>query len=817
MSPDELSLPALIAFAEQAVIAAGPIALRYFHAGCEVENKASEGFDPVTAADRDIETLLRTRIGQTYPTHGIVGEEFSAHAGSTRWQWLIDPIDGTRAFISGSPLWGILLGLLNGERGVLGAVHQPVLDETFSGDGTTAMLLRGGERLPLRTRTLAGLGQAILYCTSPDMFRTDSDMQAFQALSDRCRMRRFGGDCYAYCLLASGHIDLVVEASLAPHDIMPLLPIIEGAGGVVTDWHGNRPTSGPIPGGRIIAAANAALHEQALAILRRRHGGAASSAQRPLPAPDARTPMHVTPRGDFVTTRLQRLQGAGSADLLRHGRKGLEKESLRVTADGCIAQTAHPAALGSALLHPQLTTDYAEALTEFVTPSFPDIRETVAFLRDLHIFVHEHLADELLWAASMPCRIGDDPDIRIAEYGTSNLGQLKHLYRIGLDYRYGRRMQTIAGVHFNYSLPLAFWPAYQELEGCGDDSREFVDQQYFALLRNFKRHSWLILYLYGDSPALCKSFLGGRTTRYTDLDPYTCFLPEATSMRMSDIGYKNKNQAALRIDYDSLPAYLASMRRALDSPYPEYEALGTHLHGQRIQLNTRILQIENEFYSLVRPKRSTHDNEKPSRALRERGVEYVEIRALDLYSTDPIGVHEAGLRWLEAFLIFCLLERSPLLDDDDQQGIAYNELTIALRGREPELALLDRGRRRDLREWAEVIFEQVRGICEILDHGESGTPYLAAWREYHDLLLQPESLPSARMLAALRQQQVPYAEYALRLSRQHQQALRATPLDPDRKREFATTAADSLRRQEALEAQPDLPFAEYLRRYLAQD
>ena len=405
--------------------------------------------------------------------------------------------------------------------------------------------------------------------------------------------------------------------------------------------------------------------------------------------------------------RLRRLLNAGDEGLLRGGKKGLEKESLRVTADGQIAQSPHPASLGSTLTHPYITTDYSEALIELITPPSPDITETTAFLTEIHQYVYQHLQDELLWAASMPCAVGDDKSIPIADYGSSNVGMMKHVYRRGLEYRYGRRMQAISGIHFNYSLPEQFWPVFQDEEDDAGSLQEFIGDKYFALIRNFIRFEWLVLYLFGSSPAICKSFLAGRATRFEEFDPSTYYLPYATSLRMSDIGYKNKNQAVLNIAYNSLDEYVSSLTRAIETPYPEYEAVGVIRDGQYMQLNTNILQIENEFYSFVRPKQTTLSGEKPTVALKRRGVQYVEIRALDVGLLDPCGVNDAQLRFLEIFLLFCLLQDSPLIDAQEQRSIDYNERTVALRGREPGLKLQQNNHWRGLAEWLQEIFTQL--------------------------------------------------------------------------------------------------------------
>lgn len=516
----------------------------------------------------------------------------------------------------------------------------------------------------------------------------------------------------------------------------------------------------------------------------------------------------------LAEARIKKLSIAADETLLQSGGKGLEKESLRISRDGTVATTGHPAKWGSPLTHPYITTDYSEALTELVTPTYNSNEEMLEFLDDLHHYLYENLSsDELLWAASMPCAVGDDQAIPIAQYGRSNIGRMKHIYRVGLDYRYGRRMQAIAGVHFNYSLPIEFWPVFQEEEEDAGPLRDFIDEHYFGLIRNFHRLGWLVPFFFGNSPAVCKSFLAGRTTRFKAFDSGTHYLPFATSLRMSDIGYKNKNQSALAVSYDSLHKYVDSLRAAIETPYPEYEAIGIKDGDEYVQLNTNVLQIENEYYSFVRPKRVTRPGEKPTVALRDRGVEYVEIRALDVNAFEPNGVNLDQLRFLEAFVIFCLLEHSPYISEAEQGTIQYNELTVALRGREPGLQLQFRNSVKPLKDWASDILDGLEPICAALDSGRPEPVYKRALDRQRACLNDYELLPSAQILAAMHETGLPFAKYAFALSEQHEQYFRGRRLDSERSTEFHAMAAESIRRQAEIEANDDIEFDEFLRRY----
>ena len=518
----------------------------------------------------------------------------------------------------------------------------------------------------------------------------------------------------------------------------------------------------------------------------------------------------------LLQRRIRRLLASASSDILRGGKKGLEKESLRVTGDGSIAASPHPPAWGAPLTHPYITTDYSEALPETITPAFDALPATVDFLDDIHRFLHQHLpAGEMLWAASMPCAVAEDSAIPIAEYGSSNIGRMKHVYRVGLDYRYGRRMQAIAGVHFNYSLPVDFWPVYQDKEELAGPLQAFIDDGYFGLIRNIKRLGWLIPFLFGNSPAVCKSFLAGRTTRFKQLTRGTYYLPYATSLRMSDIGYKNKNQAALIVSYDDLGAYVRSLRKAIATPYPEYEAIGVKDGDRFIQLSTNVLQIENEYYSFIRPKRSSGSEERPTTALAKNGVDYVEVRALDVNCLSPVGVDIEQLYFLEAFLIYCLLETSPLLSEAELRAIEYNELTVALRGRAPGLELVRDGGRECIRSWCLEICRHMQPICEHLDAGRPQRDYQAALTKQLEAIEDPDRLPSAVVLSRLLQADMPFQEYMLELSAEYRDYFVGRPPSAEVARRFDDLAARSIASQAELEDNDDTGFEEYVHRYLS--
>jgi len=515
--------------------------------------------------------------------------------------------------------------------------------------------------------------------------------------------------------------------------------------------------------------------------------------------------------------RLARLVNGRSGSALQGGLKGVEKESLRVTPRGRIAQTPHPKALGSPLTNEHVTTDYSEALVELVTPPFVETWELTQYLCDLHQFVYRNVGEELLWATSMPCAIEGDASIPIAEYGSSNVGRMKTVYRRGLGLRYGRVMQAIAGVHFNYSFPEHFWPVLADLCESHDAGQDFRSDSYFALLRNYRRHGWIVLYLFGNSPALCPSFLGGRKVDWLQpLEPGTVYAPHATSLRMSDLGYRNKSQAGLSVSVNSLDHYVRDLTRAISTPHPDYEKLGVKVDGEYRQLNANLLQIENEYYSFIRPKRVAMSGERPTKALRRGGVQYVEMRSLDVSAFDPVGVNQNKLRFLEAFAAFCVLSTSAPIQSSEQSELDGNHGCVAREGRRPGLALRRDGCDVSLRDWALEIVDSMRGVCELLDEGDPERHYTTALdvqaAKVHDVSLTP----SARSLLEMRTNEESFFNFALRMSALHKSYfLELYSPNESRQDEFAAEAEASLREQSRVEASDTLSFDDYLTRYFA--
>jgi glutamate--cysteine ligase len=519
----------------------------------------------------------------------------------------------------------------------------------------------------------------------------------------------------------------------------------------------------------------------------------------------------------LLAARLARIgQGAGVATLAGN-RLGLEKEGLRVSLEGTIATTSHPRGLGSALTHPYITTDFSEALLELITPPTGEVTETLAWLADLHGFVHRHLGPEILWATSMPCQLAGSGSIPLAVYGSSNAARMKTAYRRGLGNRYGRLMQAIAGVHFNFSFGQEFWTLYQDIEGNTEDPQRFRSESYMAMIRNLQRFGWLVPYLFGASPAVCRGFVQGRDTDLIPFDADTLYAPYATSLRMGDIGYQNRQTegTGMKASYDSLDSYIRSLTWAIETPCPYYEAIEVKVGDRYEQLNANVLQIENEYYSSVRPKQITQWLEKPTLALRRRGVRYCELRSLDVNLFDPLGVAEEQLHFLEVLMLFCLLWESPRINARERQAIDRNQVLAAHRGREPGLLLERDGTEVELRSWAGELLaamEPVAGLLDGLRRGACG----ASLGMQQAKAAKPELTPSARMLAEMSAAGEGFQDFARRLSEAHGSHWRAHTLDPGREAELLRLVDESKRRQAEIEADDDLDFDSFLSRYFSQ-
>jgi len=517
----------------------------------------------------------------------------------------------------------------------------------------------------------------------------------------------------------------------------------------------------------------------------------------------------------------QRLDACARApEVLRNIQVGLEREALRVDAEASLSKEAHPESLGAALTHPWITTDYSEAMLELITPPAP-LDEAYAFLEDLHTYAYRHLGEERLWCGSMPCVLAGDPDIPLARYGDSNVGQMKTVYRRGLGLRYSRSMQVISGVHFNCSMPMEFW----RQEVGEEPSASQISERYFGALRNLMRHGWLVAYLFGASPAICRLFLDRQPSdsELEDFTPATCYGPDATSLRLSGIGYQNnlETETGIYADYNSQDAYIRSLRAATATPCPHYEQLGIKRDGTYLQLNPNRLQIENEYYGPVRPKCVPEGNEKPTRGLRLRGVEYLELRTLDINPYAPCGVDMETLRFLSALVVYCLLDDGPSMSASEQLMTQANLQQTAQHGRAQHVSLQCEMTAKPvtLQDHATRLFADLEAVCAVLDQAHGGSHYMESWRMQHDRIKNYEAVSSAQIVDEMRTKGDAYAEWTMANSQAHQQYFSQRSLASEMQERLDEQVRESHRLQQEWEEEErrhPRSFEDYLKAYEAQ-
>jgi len=512
---------------------------------------------------------------------------------------------------------------------------------------------------------------------------------------------------------------------------------------------------------------------------------------------------------------IEKIEQAQAGVLSTAMRRGLEKESLRIDAEGVLSQQSHPVALGAALTHRYITTDYSEALLEFVTPVTDDVEDLLTFLIELHRFTYRNIGDEKLWVNSMPCILHGEDSIPIAYYGESNAGRMKTVYRQGLAYRYGKLMQTISGIHFNFSLDDRFWRIYRDLSGSTVPLRDFKSEAYLGLIRNFYRNDWVIPYLFGASPAVCGTFLEGRARHLKPLGEHTFYLPYATSLRLSDFGYQSDAQASVHLSLNSLDEYTESLIKATTEPYPPYQEIGVQVDGQYRQLNDSLLQIENEYYATVRPKRVAQSGERPSDALKERGVEYIEVRSLDLNPFLPVGIDTDGIRLLDLMMISCLLEPSPPMDWDEFRRVRATRSQIAESGREPEFIITKAdGQRCSVQRCGLEFIDYLEPLADCLDQYDDG--YRRTLALQRRLFEDPQMTPSARALDSIHRHDDTFFYFAKAQAEHHEDIFKHGVIDEHFESRFQQEAASSLQRAAQMEQDDKMDFETFLDQYFGR-
>jgi len=463
-------------------------------------------------------------------------------------------------------------------------------------------------------------------------------------------------------------------------------------------------------------------------------------------------------------------------ELLVQGRWGIEREAQRVTMSGDLALTPHPSAFGNKLANPTVTTDFSESQIELITPPFDSPSEAHAYLGKLQEYVEGYLGGELLWPLSMPPRLPEEERIPIARFDSSTEGIEKRIYRNGLAQRYGKKMQMISGIHYNFSFGDGLMDFLYGQVGKGREKQDFINDMYFSMARNFLRYRWLLIYLFGASPDIDHTYESVMKTEIEIIsrccpeccNPAGIYCQAATSLRVSRFGYSESVRGKYRVSYNSLGEYISGIRRLLSMKSRRFSKLGVQRSGIRIQLNDHVLQKESEFYSPIRLKRGAAAGESQLDALERRGVEYAEIRIIDLNPFERTGISLQQMVFLQIFLLYCLLEDSDPVLTDELKRINKNHHLVALLGRKQGLKLFSYLRGKVLlKEWGTRIFDRLRLLAEIMDGASGGDMYRTALKAEHMKLDNPALLPSTRIQKERMDREEDFLAFGIRKALEH--------------------------------------------------
>lgn len=484
-------------------------------------------------------------------------------------------------------------------------------------------------------------------------------------------------------------------------------------------------------------------------------------------------------------------------------RQGVERECLRVNSDGTTSKKAHPVELGSKLTHSLITTDYSENLLEFITKVHSNTNALLSELETIHAFTQKNIGSELLWSNSMPSSLPIDSQIPLADYGKSNVGKLKTLYRKGLGFRYGRSMQSIAGVHYNFSLSDNFWELRKKQERSELSISDYKNEQYFRLIRNFQRNKWILVYLFGASPVVDKSFLDGKKHDLELLNKDTYYSPNGTSLRMGGLGYTSSAQSEIGICYNNVQNYIQTLEQARLSSFGEYEKIGLKTNGEYNQLNTNLLQIDNEFYSTVRPKNIAKSNESALKALHYRGIEYVEIRLIDIDPFSPVGISTERIHFLHLFLLWCLSESPSPISDSECAELNFNFKEAVLNGRSKSPKLRKGEQEVSLNDYLEDILNQIDSFSKGIQKLEP--LYGVALDMQLRKVQEKDQLPSQKMINELGEGS--FIKYGIEKSQKFSQDYKIKIED---EKKFEKYSLESLELQTKIEKNDSQTFDEYL-------
>ncbi|WP_067840953.1 glutamate--cysteine ligase [Amphibacillus sediminis] len=408
---------------------------------------------------------------------------------------------------------------------------------------------------------------------------------------------------------------------------------------------------------------------------------------------------------------------------------GIERETQRIDQNGQIALTDHPKIFGDKIENSQITVDFAENQLEFVTKVHTKTDSLLDELDRIHNLANEGIGSELMWPLSMPPRLPDEKMIRIAQFDQSETGNEKEIYRRGLALRYGKPIQMISGIHYNFSLGTSLTKILSGNLSEGLSGQNAINALYMRLARNFMKHRWLLIYLFGASPIADSSYdevlkkelskIGANMEQFNE--EKSMFHDYATSLRVSRFGYSTEITEQFPISYHDLSSYVKGMEQLLTTKHDRYVKLGTHINDHQVQLNTNVIQNESEFYAPIRLKRMGLNHETQTEALKRAGIQYVEVRLLDINPFEKLGINKQQLDFMHLFMLYCLLEDDQPLSNQALQLAKINHHLVAILGRLSRLKLYDsHGKRILLQNLANQIFNKLADLARLIDNDRHG-------------------------------------------------------------------------------------------------
>lgn len=493
------------------------------------------------------------------------------------------------------------------------------------------------------------------------------------------------------------------------------------------------------------------------------------------------------------------------ARLIKNNLRGIEKECLRVSQNGNISKKRHPLSLGSALTNSFITTDFGEAQLELITPPNNSIQNSLDYLNNIHYFVSQNIyEDELLWPMSMPCNIHYDSEIIVANYGESNLGKLKKTYRNGLTHRYGKKMQAISGLHYNFSISQELWSKVLPKNLSADKRKHFINENYFGLMRNIIRFGCIFPYIMGASPFILDSI---------NSCSYKIF-KNATSLRSSSFGYHN-NLTTVHVSYNSVEEYIQNIRKAVLTPNKSYtvKCINPYIKKNDYQLNENILQIDNEYYSSIRPKSNLNSNDASLKNLAVGGVEYIELRGIDINPFSPNGIDLWQAAFIETFIMTCFFLESNPISWVEQNKYTENYNKVALHGKSKDCTVYFYGKNILITELLKILLEKLFSVSSWLDSCYNVKYYTKSIQHVERILYHQEPLLCDMLLDEMINSKESFVNNILSLCQKHKDYWSNFVFNEDMQNKLQQEQNKSWKKYHGLKKNDAIDFKSFLEKY----